>query len=283
MSVHFTKMSGAGNDFIVIDNRESLVRQHGKVARKLCDRKWGIGADGLLLLENSKIADFRMRYYNADGSYGGMCGNGGRCISLFAFEEGIVKKAHRFEALGHIYRAIVSRNEVSLVMKNPSNICFDLEIPFNKKRIKAVFLNTGSPHVVVVVSNLKRTMSIENVDVLDIGRSIRNMKSLFKEGTNVNFIERKKDGTVHMRTYERGVEDETLACGTGSIACAITAAQEWELNTPIKIVTRSRKILTIDYDAVGKEIKNVILRGPALTVFKGVINVKKSFTQEFFQ
>ena len=267
-------MSGAGNDFVVIDNRKGSIRNAPELAQKLCDRRWGIGADGLLLVETSENADYRMMYYNADGSYGGMCGNGGRCIALYTESTGIAKRTQSFEALGHIYNAKVEMGTVKLAMKDPTELKLNIVLPVNLKRIKVHFIDTGSPHVVIPVQNISRTMkSVDNVDVESLGHAIRHHKKFQPDGTNVNFIERHDANSIKMRTYERGVEGETLACGTGSVASAILAALLWKMNPPITVLTRSNQDLLINFSAINGTIRDVTLTGPATVTFDGFVEI----------
>lgn len=274
MRIRFTKMTGAGNDFVVIDNRSRTIKKGSKTARFLCDRRWGIGADGLLLLEESRKASYRMRYYNADGSYGGMCGNGGRCIAWFAVHNGIAPKNHSFEALDHSYAAEVRESDVVLSMKDPRNLKLGVEIDVKSARLVVSSIDTGSPHVVIPIESLSRPVqSLDEVDVPGLGREIRYHDEFAPAGTNVNFVERKGHNSIRIRTYERGVEEETLACGTGSIASAIVASKIWNLQSPITVVPRSKKSLRVEFDEADGKISDVRLVGPAAVVYGGVIEV----------
>jgi len=260
-------MSGAGNDFVVIDNRSKQIRNGPRAARILCDRRWGVGADGLLLLEKSRKADYRMTYFNADGSYGGMCGNGGRCIARYAVLNGIAPRKHRFEALKYIYVASVRGTEIELSMKDPCELQLHKRIRVGGKTVSVSFVDTGSAHVVVSCSALGRQETLKSVDVVGLGRKIRYHAAFKPSGTNANFVERMKGNSIGVRTYERGVEAETMACGTGSIACAIVASRLWKLNPPIVVVPESGKKLRIDFDDDGTKISNVHLIGPAAISF----------------
>lgn len=271
MKIEFTKMTGAGNDFVVIDNRDGKIGNGSVAARKLCDRHWGIGADGLLLLEGGEKGSYRMMYYNADGSYGGMCGNGGRCIALFAHRHGIARARHEFEAINFVYRAEVKRKTVTLSMKGPSDLRMNILVSISRKSVRGYFINTGSPHVVIPIDRISRRLNLEDFDVVKSGRKIRHSKQFSPEGTNVNFIERGGDNTLRIRTYERGVENETLACGTGSVACAIVGNLIWEMTPPISIVPKSGVPLSVDFTARGKIYKDVTLSGPAEELFRGTI------------
>lgn len=273
MRIEFTKMTGAGNDFVVIDNRRKRIKDGSKASKKLCDRRWGIGADGLLLLEKSRRASYRMMYYNADGSYGGMCGNGGRCIAWFAFSNRIAGKTHEFEALDYVYAAKIENKEVILSMKDPRNIRIGEEITIDSGKLVINSIDTGSPHAVIAVSELPGNVTLSNVDVLGMGHRLHHDPRFSPEGTNVNFIERSGGNSVRIRTYERGVEDETLACGTGSIASAIVASRLWNLRSPVEVIPKSNMPLTIAFNDKDGAVSEVYLAGPASVVFSGTIDL----------
>ena len=259
--MEFFKMAGSGNDFVVIDNRDNIIRNRKKTAVLLCNRKFGIGADGLLLLEPSNVASIRMRIFNPDGSEAEMCGNGIRCILLFAVSQGIVKARHiTVETGAGVLEGSVSGRKVRAQLKLVGEPQKDLRIPVGGKTITAYFINTGVPHTVIF------TDDIERVDVNGDGPAIR-YHLLFKpKGTNVDWIEIKGKHTIKIRTYERGVEAETLSCGTGSVAGAIAGFLAGMTAPPVKVIARSGEKLTVYFD---KELKNVYLEGNILTVFKG--------------
>jgi diaminopimelate epimerase len=274
MKIKFTKMTGAGNDFIIIDDRKNQFIKPNNIAKKLCNRRFGIGADGLILLRKSLKFEYLMMYFNSDGSYGGMCGNGGRCIAKYAFIKGIADKQHVFEALGFGYRALVNKGDVKLHMKKPS-IIIKKRFLLNKHHIKSYFINTGAPHIVIPLS-LNKSLKINEIDKIDVevlGKRIRFHKTFKPEGTNVNFLELINKNTIKMRTYERGVEAETLACGTGAIATALVAEKIWKINQPTNIFTRSNKILKVDFKKEKDEVFDIWLRGPAEIVFEGSIEI----------
>ena len=274
MKIPFSKMNGAGNDFIVLDNRRRAIQRAPQLARRLCDRRFGVGGDGLLLIEKSDRADYTMKYYNADGSFGGMCGNGGRCVSLYAYRHAIAKRIQSFEALGHVYASEVSERSVSLRMKNPLRIQSNLVLRLGSKRLRVTSLDTGSPHVVIFVGDLPRPRhSLDGINVVGLGKAIRNHTRFRPSGTNVNFVELSKSKALYMRTFERGVEAETLACGTGAVATAIAASMKFGLRSPIAVKTRSRKTLTITFDLSNGVYRNVILVGPAEESFAGTIDL----------
>jgi diaminopimelate epimerase len=274
MKISFTKMTGAGNDFVVIDNRSKKIKNGAKAARTLCDRRWGIGADGLLLIEKSRSASYRMMYYNADGSYGGMCGNGGRCIAYYAVSHKLAPGKHTFEALGYIYSVDVRKSEVVLTLKDPQDLQINNKLVLGSKIISINSVDTGSPHAVIPIGNLNDFgCSLEDLNVQEVGREIRYHDDFKANGTNVNFIEKKKDNSLAIRTYERGVESETLACGTGSVASALVAARLWNLRSPINVIPKSGHALRVEFDEMGDRLSNIRLAGPAKVVFQGVIEV----------
>jgi diaminopimelate epimerase len=266
-------MSGAGNDFIVVDNRSTMIVDGAALAKKICDRHWGVGADGLLILESSDKASYRMMYYNADGSYGGMCGNGGRCIAMFAFQKKIAGKDHKFEALDHIYAASIMAENVSLNMKDPVSISKIRHLSIGKKKIAYQFIDTGSPHIVINITELSKNGDLDRLDVTHWGKLLRWQRNFAPAGTNVNFIKKLESGAIQLRTFERGVEAETLACGTGSIATAIIASKKWKLRPPITIIPSSKIPLIVEFDLNGSNIQNVKLRGPAVVTFAGNLDV----------
>jgi len=211
--------------------------------------------------------------YNADGSYGGMCGNGGRCIAWFAYANKIAPKVHEFEALDHLYAARISSHEVILTMKDPKDIRIGEEITIDSGRLVVNSIDTGSPHVVVPVDTLPGEVSVSEVDVVGLGRNLRFNPHFSPDGTNVNFIERAGRNSIKIRTYERGVEDETLACGTGSIASAIVGMNLWGLKSPVTILPKSGVSMRVAFEITDNAVKNVRLMGPAAIVFEGSTNV----------
>ena len=274
MKIEFTKMSGAGNDFVLVDNRSNLIKDGSGTARTICDRRWGVGADGLLLIERSAKANYKMMYYNADGSYGGMCGNGGRCVARYSVLQGIAPQEHAFEALDYVYKVSLENDSIRLSMKDPTDFRPNLELSVLRRKITAHFVDTGSPHVVVPVQSLtKSKRGLNSVDVQGLGKLIRFHKAFSPKGTNVNFIELLDRSSLKIRTYERGVEAETLACGTGSIASAVVASLIWDLKPPVKIMPASSVPLSVDFTVEGKRVTNVTLSGPAKVIFTGVMDV----------
>ncbi|HOV21538.1 MAG TPA: diaminopimelate epimerase [bacterium] len=259
--IKFSKIVGSGNDFVVIDNRKFLIKERNKFAISVCDRKFGVGADGLLLLENSTDADFKMRIFNPDGSEPEMCGNGLRCIIKFAYDEGIKrKKKLTIETKSGILRGEIIGEEIKAELKIIGNYKLNIEVNLENKKIKGHFINTGVPHFVIITDNT------DKIDIINDSRNIRYHKIFSPEGTNVDWITPENEKTIKIRTYERGVEDETLSCGTGSVASAIISYLLGYTKMPTKIIARSGEILTISFD---KNFSEIYLQGKVITTFKG--------------
>jgi diaminopimelate epimerase len=276
MKIQFYKMSGAGNDFVVIDNRNAKIKQKVALARTLCERRYGVGADGLILIEKDSAADFKMCYYNADGSYGGMCGNGGRCAAFFAFTFDIAKRTHHFTANKRHYHAeILKGGRVSLSMIDPENIQLHKKLTADGMDIPYHFIYTGSPHVVINIHDIAdETLTLEKADFVErIGRAVRLHEAFAPGGTNVNFIQREGANGIKIRTYERGVEAETFACGTGSVGSALIASLLWGLKSPVRVLPKSKELLKVSFTP-GEQITDVRLEGPAVITFRGEIEVK---------
>ncbi len=263
MTIQFFKYQGTGNDFIMIDNRQEVFSKNNtKLIKQLCDRRFGIGADGLILLENDKISDFKMVYYNSDGNESSMCGNGGRCIVAFAKQLNVIDNETTFIAVdGEHYAKISVDGTVALQMKNVDEI---------KMASDYVFLNTGSPHHITLVEDVK------SVPVKEIGSQIRYSDLYGEAGSNVNFVEAISDSLFAVRTYERGVEDETLSCGTGVTAAAIAmnAIGKTSSNEISLLVEGGELKVTFKKD--GKNYTEVFLIGPATFVFEGDIELPTS-------
>jgi diaminopimelate epimerase len=262
MKIHFYKYQGAGNDFILVDNRQNIVDHHNvKLIAKLCDRRFGIGGDGIMFLQTKDGYDFEMVYYNADGQPSSMCGNGGRCIVAFAKFLGIINTDTDFLAVDGPHHAKISETGdwVSLQMIDVNIITNDGD---------AYVLNTGSPHYITLATDLA------NKDVYTEGHAIRNNDTYRANGINVNFVEPKDNG-YFVRTFERGVEDETYACGTGVTAVALAMAkhhnQTGTIETPIKVLGGD---LNIRFDYDGITFTNIFLEGPAKLVFEGEVEIE---------
>lgn len=270
-TISFAKMSGSGNDFVVFDNRRGkLDKDLGKFAQTVCRRRIGVGADGMILIEKDEECDFLMRYFNADGSEVEMCGNGGRCAALFAHLREIAGPKMRFKSKDGIHAASVNRNSVKLKMSDPAEI--DLEIPLELagRELSASFVNTGVPHVVVAVEDVRK------IDVLEIGKEIRYLPKFQPDGTNVDFVQVLPRGRLKVRTYERGVEDETLSCGTGCVAVALVVGIKKGLRSPAHCVTAGGEVLKVHFRNDGESINSVFLEGSAELVFEGKLTISRA-------
>lgn len=255
MQIEFYKYQGTGNDFIFIDNRSlGFDKNNTQLVANMCDRKFGVGADGLILLEDHPAADFKMVYFNADGNLSSMCGNGGRCIVHFAKFLGIISSEANFEAVDGMHTATIDGEQVRLKMNDVS----DISIADNY-----VFLNTGSPHHVALVSQ------IELFDVYSEGKKIRNLQ-YGTAGANVNFVAQNEEDTFSVRTYERGVEDETLSCGTGVTAVAIAMHATGKTTSETIGLKTPGGNLQVSFSKEDSMYTNVYLIGPAKQVFKGI-------------
>lgn len=256
----FWKYQGTGNDFVMIDNRQNIFdASKEELIAALCDRRFGIGGDGLILIEQDKEEDFKMVYFNSDGKESTMCGNGGRCIVAFAKQLGIIEDSCRFTAVdGLHYATIDEQGIVSLQMVNVNHV----EI-----KEKGVFLNTGSPHHVEIVRNLAY------FDVYKKGKQIRTNESYAPKGTNVNFVEQEGPNHFRIRTFERGVEDETLSCGTGATAVALAMHTLGKVDQQeIKIEVEGGE-LVVSFEYKEERYQNVFLKGTATFVFQGTIEI----------
>jgi diaminopimelate epimerase len=278
----FAKMSGAGNDFIVFDKQlnPELILSSDAIKR-LCDRRNGIGADGVITISNSDNFDFIMEYFNSDGSSGSLCGNGARCAIKFAEATDRVKENKtEFTSNGKVYSGeILSESHVKVFFNEPQNSKYNFKIKAAGQLMNASYIDTGSPHVVINIKDILINVSnprlfysdINDVPVFEIGKEIRNLPEFKPEGTNVNFYSLRGD-EVLIRTYERGVEDETLACGTGNAATAIVVNNIHQINPPVNLITKGGDRLIIDFEKENSCIKNLTLTGPVKVVFTGEIN-----------
>lgn len=257
MLLNFSKYHGAGNDFIIVDNRLESFPKDCAIIKHLCDRHFGIGADGLMLLESSAAYDFKMIYYNADGNESTMCGNGGRCITLFAKQIGLINSSAHFMGIDGEHNAIIETESIiNLKMQ---------DIPSIDIGNNYYFINTGSPHYVRFVDD------VERIDVNTEGKAIRNNFNIQNGGTNVNFVDFDKD-SIRVRTFERGVESETLACGTGSVASAIAYCHHTKKYLPEYKIQTQGGVLFVKFKMVNDcAFKDVWLKGPAIHVFDGKI------------
>jgi len=263
--IPFMKMSGTGNDFILIDNRGRILdSEHlGDFVRRVCTRKVSVGADGLILIEPSNRVHFRWRFFNADGSEAEMCGNGGRCAARFAVLKGIAPPQLSFETLAGIIEAEVYEKRVKLQMVKPTGMELDLSIPIDGQEYSLHFINTGVPHAVEIVEEAGR------LPVVELGRKIRFHPRFQPGGTNANFVQPIDRGRLKVRTYERGVEDETLACGTGAVASALIAAAIGLVDSPVAVETTGGEVLHIYFQRRGKGFERVFLEGDTRLVYEG--------------
>lgn len=277
-SIPFMKLSGSGNDFILIDNRTGIVspKRAGQLAAKVCAHRMSVGGDGLILIERSRRADFRWRLFNADGSAADFSGNGARCAVRFAFLKRIAPKQMRFETPAGLIEAelVASRrqrgakpilDQVKIRFPDPKNLRLHLRVNLDGQEREAHFVDTGVPHCVYVVDDP------DKVDVVGIGRPTRHHALFQPAGANVNFIAVLDPHHIRIRTYERGVEDETLACGTGSIASALIAHLVGKAESPVTLIPQSRLKLTVHFKANGQSFTDVYLQGDARAVYEGKI------------
>ena len=263
-----TKLSGSGNDFILMDNRRRAISDDRMVSltRALCRRMVSVGADGMIFIEPSDHYDFKWRFFNADGSEAEMCGNGGRCTARFAQIQGIAGPEMTFETLAGPIQAWVEGLKVKLQLTRPEGIKLDQTIAVGKERVTLDFINTGVPHALVWVED------INAVDVVRLGHRIRFHEYFKPKGTNVNFIQIKDQEMLWVRTYERGVEGETLACGTGSVAAAAVAFYKNKIRSPVQVQTRGGEILTVYVEGQPqKSIEKVFLEGEVRLIFQGEV------------
>ena len=265
--IRFTKAVATGNDFIIVDNRSGSVSKSGlaALAKKACEKKWSVGADGMLVIERSKIADFRMCIFNPDGSEAEMCGNGSRCVALYAKNNHIAREEMTIETLAGVLNATVKADTVKVRLPDPKDIKWNLCLVIHKCPYKVNFVNTGVPHVVYFVDDLNK------IDVKDLGSHIRGHKEFSPEGANADFVKVIDKHHVKVRTYERGVEDETLACGTGAVASAVISAESEKLASPITVQTQGGEKLKVYFELVEGNFRNVYLEGTAKLVFEGTI------------
>lgn len=266
--IDFHKMVGAGNDFIVIEANKGI--DYKKLAVKICDRSNGIGADGLLILDQSKNADFRMRIFNADGSEAEMCGNGARCLAAYIVRYKKPKrKLFTMQTLAGIIHAEAKGEIANVQLSDPIDYRPNLTIDLNGKTLQVHYIDTGVPHTIVYVADIKK------IDVNSIGEKIRNHKAFSPRGTNANFVEQLDSNLVEVRTFERGVEHETKACGTGSVACALVSFRQAspeilsQKQAKMNVLTASGEVLQIQFDLTNGTMTNVWLKGSAKFIAHG--------------
>ncbi len=249
---------------MIIDNREKVVdiNHLDEFIAKVCRRKMSVGADGFIMIDTSDQADFGWHFYNSDGGRAEMCGNGARCAARFAFLNGIAANKMSFETDAGILIAQIIDDRVKIKMPDPAELRLDYQLEVEAGPLVISSINTGVPHVVIL------TDDVEGVDVVERGREIRFHQTFAPDGTNVNFISLKQDNTIIMRTYERGVEDETLACGTGAIAGALVTASKFKTESPSRICTRSGEFLTIYFKMTDDSYSDIYLEGDARVIYK---------------
>jgi len=270
--IDFEKMSGAGNDFVVIDNRNSVVPldDQPEFTRKICKRMVSVGGNGLIFIEESSVADFSWRFYNGDGSIAEMCGNGARCAARFAFRNSIAESKMEFETTAGTIQAeiLVNNTIVRVQMTKPFDFRLGLSMSLNGKEHEVAFVNTGVPHAVIFVEE-------EGTPVKKLGRKVRFHELFEPKGTNASFARVLHDGKLEVRTYERGIEDETMACGTGAVAAALFATLQKGMESPIEVVTSGGDVLTIIFDLLdGPVAENVFLEGPVRLIYKGQLTAE---------
>lgn len=268
--IPFMKMNGCGNDFIVVDNRQGIMNEYDlpEFIRRVCARRVSVGADGFMMIEESDKADFKMRYFNADGSEGEMCGNGARCISRFAYIQGVAENEMTFETLAGIYEAEIVGKNVRL--KFPPVRIRDIHLhqthEFDGKTLDYHYALVGVPHVVIYRDDVD---AMDYKELLTLGRKIR-YADIFPVGTNVNFLKIVDENNIIVRTYERGVEDETFACGTGSTTSAIISSLLGKTKVPVKMHTRAG-VLKILFDTKDDVIDDLYMEGNAKVVAEGYL------------
>ena len=266
-AIEFYKMSGSGNDFIIIDNRDlSLnVGDLPAFARLVCQRKISVGADGLFLIEPSKTVDFKWQFYNSDGSMGEMCGNGSRCVARYAYLKGIAPRKMSFETIAGIISAEVKNDVVKVKLTDPSPVQSIGKLIFDDCQFVLDSVDTGVPHAVTFVNNL------ETCAVFEWGRKIRRHEFFQPRGTNANFAAVINRHKIRVRTYERGVEDETLACGTGDVASVLAAASRGLVETPVDVIVQSGETLRIYFTKKDDRFSEIYLEGKVKIVYQGLL------------
>lgn len=268
----FAKFVGCGNDFILFDNRvKTFPLQQADLIKNLCHRQKGIGADGVILLEDSEKAGFRMRIFNSDGSEAEMCGNGIRCLFQFLHFLGFQEPSYQIETKERVLKVSKNGSDVAVEMGDPSHVKWDLDLYVENQKYKGHFLNTGVPHFVLFLPE------IQSFNLNKIGPLIRHHSTFSPHGTNVNIVQCSTAQSLSIRTFERGVEAETLACGTGVTAAALAAAHQFSMKSPIQVTTQSKETLHIDFHLSNGSFSNVIMTGPATFCFEGSIDLKSYF------
>lgn len=273
MQIAFTKLNGAGNDFILIDNRDRRLSLKPDTVAQLCHRQNGIGADGLILQEkapDNSGTDWQWQFFNSDGSSAEMCGNGARCFARFVTaNKSETRSSFTVSTLAGTIRASVNDDAISVGLTEPTDPEYDFEIRLEDATYPADFINTGVPHAVLFPGE-----SLDDTTVQNLGRRIRFHSKFAPKGTNVNFAKVIAPGHVSLRTYERGVEAETLACGTGVSATALIAARKFNWPSPVKVDVRNGDTLEVGFTRDGDKFSDVTLTGPATIVFSGTVEIE---------
>ena len=267
MNIPFWKMHGAGNDFVVIDDRELTfpANDHDFIAH-LGTRNFGVGSEGIMLIQPSDDTDFRMRFYNPDGGEAEMCGNGARCIARLAHELGVAGPTMTFNTVAGTIGATIDGDQVTVEMTDPFDWTINGSIELLGTTYTYHAVNTGVPHVVIEVDDL------ENCDIVGLGAAVRYHENFNPNGTNANFIQITGADSLNVRTYERGVEGESMACGTGMVACGILMGKLGKVTAPVKVTCRSNALITINYEDDADSVKNVTMHGPATHVYRGSVD-----------
>jgi diaminopimelate epimerase len=275
--INFTKLTAAGNDFVLIDKKlNPNFILNSELIKTLCDRRFGIGADGILTIDDSQNYDFEMGYYNSDGSDGMLCGNGARSIIKYAEHSGRIKNNKtQFLFSDEVFSGeLLSKDRIKFNLNEPKNLQLNFNIDILEKSLNVSFIDTGAYHVVIDIVEFENEYeNLEAVPVVKIGSEIRYSKHFNPPGTNVNFISI-VDNIVKIRTFERGVEDETLACGTGSVASAMISYLNNKVSKPVKLKTKSGEILIVDFEYKDEKFNDVSLVGPAKIVFEGKYKIR---------
>jgi diaminopimelate epimerase len=277
----FAKMAGGGNDFVVIDNRAARVADPADLARRVCTPHLSVGADGLILIDTSARATFRMRYWNSDGSVGEFCANGTRCAARFAYTSVIAPKRMTIETGAGIIGAEVSDGgQVTLTLQPPHGFRADRALRVGDRTINGAFVMVGVPHYVIFLRD-----DLWSQDIVPLGRAIRTHPELQPAGANVNFVIVRGDHDIEVRTYERGVEAETLSCGSGVVASSVTAALFGKVKAPVSVLTRSGITLEVSLTVSGNEVRDVQLRGDARMIYRAAFTPEtiEGFDVEFFR
>jgi len=271
VKIHFWKMHGAANDFVLVDDRKlQFPSRDRRWIASVSARRTGVGCEGVILIQPSRTANFRMRFFNPDGSEAEMCGNGARCVARLAFEIGAAPRDMTIQTIaGTLSARVLGKDRVELVMTDPSDWRTGCSLNIGRRRLRYDFVNTGVPHAVVVVRDL------DAVDVATLGAAIRRHTDFAPRGTNADFISPAGAGSIRIRTYERGVEAETLACGTGIVAGALVAARNGLATPPVRVRAASGDTLTVNFSRSGETFENVTLQGPAVHVFEGDLTYAK--------